>query len=875
MIRRKVFKKISALMTAVMIMSAGTPVMAAEVAAESEEVVVETQSEDVVVETEPGEIVVETQSEDIAVDTGSQSEEIVVEADDNAPEMGHGDYVDEATNYTFVINNEDGTAEITGYSLIGSASDNLGDLNIPAMVTLDGQSYVVTSIGAEAFRGDTRFTGNLKIPVGVITINDDAFDGCCNLKGGIYIPKNVAYIGAEAFRECNGMDGRLVFFGEDVEEIGDNAFKGCKNLRGAIEFPDNLRKIGATAFEGCTGLDDYLYFGKGYLEEIGTSAFAGLNITGIVFQGKVGKIGDRAFYECCKCTEGVLVFQNDVNYIGKGAFEYGKYLRGNITLNNTTVRENAFEGCKNLGPTLTLGKNTSWDDDAGFYSHSFMYCCGIKKVINNSNNKFSLTALKSDSWKDKWGVWKDQKGTVIYTLDKGTATRDDFEAEYYITMQNGSLAYNPSTENVIYSAKAGDKIGITCAYAEDDTEFVKWESNSKGVKFAKANKKETTFTMPAEDVSITYVLKDDDPEPDPDPEDDDDYYYIDMQDGSAAFVGDEDQSSEYAKKGDVICIQWLYEGEDKEFVKWESENKSVIFRDPTDWETTFIMPAEDVKITYVEKDAGSEDPEPETKTCPNVVVKQKVDLSLKDYFNTTFDKKDKWTVEPNALGSVSKGIFTAKKPGEVTVTWTDKDKNVKGIVKFNIENPVIDYPINPKNDKKLSTITYNRIDEEIDVTKLISTETGLTPVRYECTDKKGKNFSFDTSTNIMKVLKSGSCKINVYYNYGDNEKNAAKYSINIKASLPKIKEKINLKATKSTTVSISNVQKDLKVGWVAFEYDEDGNVQKTDDLTLEVVPKSDGRKCKITASSNKGAEIFLFAVVGEEQDPYLCKVTIK
>lgn len=269
------------------------------------------------------------------------------------------------------------------------------------------------------------------------------------------------------------------------------------------------------------------------------------------------------------------------------------------------------------------------------------------------------------------------------------------------------------------------------------------------------------------------------------------------------------------------------------------------------------------------------DPYPETKVCPNVVSKQKVDLSTEDYFGKTFEKNDKWTVDPKACGSVSKGIFAAKKSGEATVTWTDKDKNVKGIIKFGGEEPVIDYPVNPKNGKKLSTKTYYRINEEIDVTKLISTETGLTPVRYECTDKKGKNFSFDESTNTLKVLKSGTCKINVYYNSGNNEKYAAKYPISIKASLPKIKEKLSLKANKSTTVSISNVQKDLKVEWTAYEYDEDGNEVQSDDLTLEVDPKSGGRKCKITASDNKGAEVLLIAVVGEEKDKYPCKVTIK
>ena len=197
------------------------------------------------------------------------------------------------------------------------------------------------------------------------------------------------------------------------------------------------------------------------------------------------------------------------------------------------------------------------------------------------------------------------------------------------------------------------------------------------------------------------------------------------------------------------------------------------------------------------------------------------------------------------------------------------------MVKFTVETPDIDYPVNPKNGKKLSTITYYRIDEVIDVTKLISTKAGLTPVKYECSDKKGKNFEFNAKDNTLKVLKSGSCKITVYYNYGLNEKYAAKYPINIKSVLPSLKAKVNLKANKSTKVSISKVQKGTNVSWIAVGYDEESDEYVVSDLIkVEEVPGYDGLKCKITAGDKKG-KAYLFALVGEEKDGYLCEVTIK
>ncbi|MCR5687217.1 MAG: leucine-rich repeat domain-containing protein, partial [Lachnospiraceae bacterium] len=751
------------------------------------------------------------------------------------------------------------TAEITGYSHIGSASDDLGDLRIPEMI--DG--YTVTSIGPRAFAGAGSFTGSLTLPDTLTYIDEYAFDGCVSLKGSLVIPDSVKYIGPYAFRECYGMDGELVI-GENTEEICDYAFFGCNNLHGNIDIPAKVKKIGALAFSGCTGFEGNLKFRTNHLEEIGTSAFSGLNITGgIGFPGKIDSIGNSAFKEC-KRLDGTLYFGGDVGFIGAYAFAYCGNLKGSITLNNSLVGDNSFKSCKKLGPVLTLGKNTEWDDSLGMYSHSFLYCCGIKKVVNKSNDKFTLNGLKSDSYKDPWGTWTDQKGNYVYELANGTATRSDYEEIYSITMQDGSKAYD-TDEYRIEEAKPGDTVNVVWLYDGEDKEFVKWESKSKNVKFKDPYDEDTTFVMPAEDVEITYVEKAVK------------YYTITMQAGSEAY--DEDgYLIEEAKEGDTVNVVWLYEGEDKEFVKWESKSKKVKFTDPYDEDTTFVMPAEDVAITYVERENGTPEPDPEPKVCPNVVTKQKVDLSLTDYFGAEFENKDSWTVEPKTLGSVSKGIFTAKKPGEVTVTWMDKDKDLKGIAKFAIEVPEIDYPINPKNGKKLTTFTYNRIDETIDVSSLISTPSGLTPAKYECTDKNGKNFRFDAENNTLTVKKTGTCKINVYYNYGDNERNAAKIPISIKASLPKLKEKQNLKENKSTTIAITNVQDDLDVTWGAFvyEYDEDEYDEwpESEDLIIEEVPESNGRKCKITAAGSKGTKVWLTAFVGDEYDEYDCLVTI-
>ena len=429
------------------------------------------------------------------------------------------EHVDEATGYRFEINDQ-GSATITGYELVGSASDNLGNLNIPGTVTVPGgQTYTVTRIGYQAFKSDSRFTGTLTIPDTVTDILSEAFDGCVNLKGSLIIPDSVVHIEFDAFRECNGMDGELKL-GKNLEYIRDNAFYGCSGLKGDITIPASMIDIGKSAFQGCTGFHGHLYFEEGCLQHIYENAFSGLNITGgLEFPGEVWNIYDRAFYEC-KSLNGPLVFSKGIGYIGDYAFAYCEGLTGNLDLYNdpigTTVKDNSFKSCKGLGPVLTLDENTSWDNSLGMYSHSFLYCSGFKKVVNKTNSPFDLSALKSDSGSDPSHSWKDESGNTVYEITNGTAYRDDYTPggddtkTYSITVKEGASAFYRVGEKdyrKITSAKKGDTVFLVWLYEGDELEFVRWETENKGVVFQDKYSDVTAFTMPGEDVVISYVEK--------------------------------------------------------------------------------------------------------------------------------------------------------------------------------------------------------------------------------------------------------------------------------------------------------------------------------------------------------------------------------
>lgn len=182
-----------------------------------------------------------------------------------------------------------------------SVAENLrggysGNVVIPETVTYDGTDYIVTSIGNDAFWGNSELT-SITIPNSVTTIESCAFLACsrlttltipnsvtklgeqafsrCSSLSSITIPNSVFYIGNEAFNETpwyNNQPEGLVYAGkvaysykgtmpdntkieldENTTGIAGSAFLGCRGLT-SISIPSNVISIGNSAFKGCSGL---------------------------------------------------------------------------------------------------------------------------------------------------------------------------------------------------------------------------------------------------------------------------------------------------------------------------------------------------------------------------------------------------------------------------------------------------------------------------------------------------------------------------------------------------------------------------------------------------------------------------------------------
>lgn len=122
------------------------------------------------------------------------------------------------TNSGRLENGEVNGAEVQYTKPLKSASK----VTIPATVNIDGVTYKVTSIAANAFKNDKKLT---KVTIGgnVKTIGTNAFSGCKKITG-VTIPEKVTKIGTNAFCGCKKLK-TITIKSEKLKTIGKNAFK--------------------------------------------------------------------------------------------------------------------------------------------------------------------------------------------------------------------------------------------------------------------------------------------------------------------------------------------------------------------------------------------------------------------------------------------------------------------------------------------------------------------------------------------------------------------------------------------------------------------------------------------------------------------------
>ncbi|MBR1692185.1 MAG: type I pullulanase [Lachnospiraceae bacterium] len=145
------------------------------------------------------------------------------------------------------------TYKITGVSKSGKTveyafnNSSAVRLRIPNTVTINGTSYKVTSLAANAFK--YKEIEEVILGTNIKSIGKRAFYGCRSLKA-VTLSNNLTTIGEGAFEKCTVLT--RITIPSKVKKIGKQAFYGCKKLSGITIRTTKLtkKKVGSKAFKG-------------------------------------------------------------------------------------------------------------------------------------------------------------------------------------------------------------------------------------------------------------------------------------------------------------------------------------------------------------------------------------------------------------------------------------------------------------------------------------------------------------------------------------------------------------------------------------------------------------------------------------------------
>ena len=172
----------------------------------------------------------------------------------------------------------DGEVEVAATVNMSFSGDHLV---IPDTVSDGTETYVVTSIGNQAFGTGSEFTSVI-IPDSITSIGDFAFAESWNLTS-IIIPDSVTFIGDYVFNNCWSLTS--VTISNSVTSIGEGTFSGCYSLT-SITIPDSVTSIGIGAFGYCLGLTSITI--PDSVTSIGSNAFRNSSsIHSVTFESEV------------------------------------------------------------------------------------------------------------------------------------------------------------------------------------------------------------------------------------------------------------------------------------------------------------------------------------------------------------------------------------------------------------------------------------------------------------------------------------------------------------------------------------------------------------------------------------------------------------
>ena len=287
-----------------------------------------------------------------------------------------------------------------------------GDVVIPASITYNGNTYVVTGIGANAFYQCFNLT-SVEIPNTVTAIYTAAFSGCTDLTS-VKIPNTVTTIYNNAFRDCWNM--KTISLPNSLTEIGNDAFTNCLALT-SVTIPDNVKNISSSVFSQCHSLVSIQL--PSQLETIENRAFHGcFDLGSITIPNSVKKIYKDAFQGC--------IFQKD-SLINNSSLTYsanwGATLCDEQTDDGLLITGDTLVGCRTWATSVTIPNNVKNIPSSFFYGYKYLTSVYIGKGVTSLGEKaFHGCGKLSSIQVDAENTTYDSRDNCNAIIEKATNT---------------------------------------------------------------------------------------------------------------------------------------------------------------------------------------------------------------------------------------------------------------------------------------------------------------------------------------------------------------------------------------------------------------------------------------------------------------------
>ena len=239
---------------------------------------------------------------------------------------------------------------------INGFGDASGSVVIPEKVSvagdglIAGDDYTVTSIGNNAFTGNTSIT-SVTLPDTITSIGNGAFQNCSNLTT-INLPEGLTEIGNNAFNNCGNLTD--IVLPDTLTTIGNNAFFNCTSISGTLNIPASVESIGSQALV-LVGLEEFTV-------DADSQHFTAVD--GILYSKDMTRLIVYPTEKVCVN----FVMPNTVEIIEGGAFRICHGLSGTLTLSTSlkTIKTLAFYFCENINGTLTIPANVTTIESYAF-----------------------------------------------------------------------------------------------------------------------------------------------------------------------------------------------------------------------------------------------------------------------------------------------------------------------------------------------------------------------------------------------------------------------------------------------------------------------------------------------------------------------------